>query len=141
MTEVPEPVLDEDERRLFAKGIEEFNGGYYFECHDTLEELWTGVRGPSRDFFQGLIQISVAFYHLTRGNDEGARRLLDRGLARLDRYPGRYYGVELERLRADAGTLRARLAEDPASVFDLSALPRCGFQAPPVPRPRAGDAG
>jgi predicted metal-dependent hydrolase len=131
LSAVPEPVLDEEERALFDKGLEELNGGLYFECHETLEDLWTGVRGPSRDFFQGLIQVSVALYHLTSGNEAGARSLLGRALARLARYPERYGGVELEALRQDARALLARL-ENGEAAGDTS-LPRCR-RAPAGPR-------
>jgi predicted metal-dependent hydrolase len=84
---VPEPRLADDERRAFEAGVALFNRGYFFECHDTLEEMWTGLRGPSRDFFQGLIQVSVAFYHLGNGNGAGAASLLGRALARFSKYP------------------------------------------------------
>ena len=67
-----DPALTVEERVALDKGVSEFNEGYFFECHDTLEDLWTGLRGPSRDFFQGLIQVSVAFYHLTSRNLAGA---------------------------------------------------------------------
>jgi predicted metal-dependent hydrolase len=55
----PEPSLTDDEKRLFQQGVHEFNTGCFFECHETLEDLWGGVRGTSRDFFQGLIQTST----------------------------------------------------------------------------------
>jgi hypothetical protein len=92
-------VLPEAERDALAKGVAQFNDGLFFECHDTLEEAWSGVRGPSRDFFQGLIQVAVGFYHLGNGNRPGAITLLRRALARLGRYPARYAGVELAPLR------------------------------------------
>jgi len=98
--------LPDEERDALAKGVAQFNDGLLFECHDTLEEVWSGVRGPSRDFFQGLIQVAVGFYHLGNGNRPGAIALLRRSLARLGRYPARYAGVELEPLRdAVAGWL------------------------------------
>jgi predicted metal-dependent hydrolase len=103
---VPEPVLPDEERAAFARGVAQFNDGLFFECHDTLEEVWSGVRGPSRDFFQGLIQVAVGFYHLGNGNRAGAITLLRRSLARLGRYPARYADVELAPLRdAVAGWL------------------------------------
>lgn len=95
----PEPVLPEAERGALARGIAQFNDGLFFECHDTLEEVWSGVRGPSRDFLQGLIQVAVGFYHLGNGNRPGAITLLRRSLGRLGRYPARYAGVELGPLR------------------------------------------
>jgi predicted metal-dependent hydrolase len=96
---VPEPALPDGERDAFARGIAQFNDGLFFECHDTLEDLWSGARGPSRAFYQGLIQAAVGFYHLGNGNRRGAVTLLRRSLARLERYPARYAGVELAALR------------------------------------------
>lgn len=98
---IPEPALAAEERRLFEQGVAEFNAARFFECHDTLEDLWSGVRGPARDFFQGLIQVSVAFHHLTRGNLAGAESLLVRALGRLEKYPARYFGFDLAGLRAE----------------------------------------
>jgi predicted metal-dependent hydrolase len=126
----PEPVLVAEERALFERGIEELNTGFYFECHETLEDLWTGVRGPSRDFFQGIIQIAVGFYHLTRGNTEGAGRMLDRALARLAKYPDRYGGVDLGALRVDATALRARIDDGTLLRAEAADLPRCRRVAP-----------
>jgi len=96
LSELPEPQLSAEERLLFDRGVAEFNAGLYFECHESLEDLWNGVRGPTRDFFQGLIQVSVAFHHLTRGNLGGARSTLTRALKRLEPYPRRYYGFDLD---------------------------------------------
>jgi predicted metal-dependent hydrolase len=126
----PEPDLDPGERALLARGIEEFSRRLFFECHDTLEELWSGVRGPSRDFFQGLIQAAVGFYHLGNGNREGARRLFGRALGRLERYPSRYAGVDAGPLRASLRRFRDALdagdeppAEEPPPIA-LSRSPR-----------------
>ncbi len=95
-----EPTLSGEERAALVHGLAQFNDRLFFECHDTLEEAWTGLRGAPRDFFQGLIQASVAFYHLGNGNRTGALSLLRRSLARLEPFPARYGGVELEPLRA-----------------------------------------
>lgn len=103
----PEPELSPEERAELLRGVEQFNAGYYFECHDTLEELWSGLRGGQRDFFQGLIQVAVAFYHLGRGNEIGATSMLERALARFRGYPDRYFGFDLETHRAE---LEGRLA-------------------------------
>jgi predicted metal-dependent hydrolase len=96
---VPPPSLTSAEQAAFEKGVAEFNRGHFYECHDTLEDLWAGVRGPSRDFFQGLIQVAVGFYHLGNGNGLGAARLFARALQRLEGYPDRYGGVDVDALR------------------------------------------
>ena len=100
---VAEPVLSGEDQAAFAKGLAQFNDRFFFECHDTLEEIWSGLRGAPRDFFQGLIQLAVGFYHLGNGNRAGAQSVLRRALARLEPFPARYAGVELEPLRAAIG--------------------------------------
>ena len=103
------PVLSAEDRAALEAGIAQFNDGLFFECHDTLEEVWSGLRGPSRGFLQGLIQVAVGFYHLGNGNRAGARTLLRRALGRLERYPDAYAGVAvaplLEALREWLGAL------------------------------------
>jgi predicted metal-dependent hydrolase len=133
----PEPSLDTEERAAFAKGVSEFNAGLFYECHDTLEDLWSGVRGPSRDFFQGLIQVAVGLYHLGNGNRAGARSLLDRAAKRLRRYPDAYAGVDLGTLRASLASWQQALAQEaPLAAFAATPprLPRtAGVSGPPEP--------
>jgi predicted metal-dependent hydrolase len=62
--------------------------------------MWGGIRGPSRDFFQGLIQVSVAYYHLGNANAAGAESMMRRALKRFERYPARYCGFDLAAQRA-----------------------------------------
>lgn len=123
----PEPAFDADERQRFELGVRQFNDGRFFECHDTLEELWSGVRGPSRDFLQGLIQVAVAFHHLDNGNTAGASSLLGRALTRFARYPGRYYGFDLEAHRAELRAWRERLAAGGAPDAWPAHAPRWHF--------------
>ena len=125
---VPEPSLEDEERHAFAKGVDEFNRGYFFECHDTLEEMWTGLRGPSRDFFQGLIQVSVAFYHIDNGNQAGAQSMLQRALKRFARYPDRYFGFDLGAHRAELQGWLARIAAGVLEPPPLGAVPKWRFE-------------
>ena len=77
------------------KGITEFNRGYYFEAHDVLEDLWMGTVGEDRLFLQGLIQVSVGFYHLFNRNFIGAVSQFNKGLSKLENYFPHHRGVEL----------------------------------------------
>jgi uncharacterized protein len=115
VTTPAEPHLDEEERRQFDRGVDEFNRGFYFECHDTIEDLWSGLRGPSRDFFQGLIQVSVAFYHLGNGNLAGTASMMRRALKRFERYPGRYFGFDVAAQRAQLEAWLQRIADGEAA--------------------------
>jgi len=127
---VAAPDLSPDETDAFNRGVAEFNAGYYFECHDTLEDMWTGIRGPSRDFFQGLIQVSVAFYHLTGGNLPGAESMLGRALKRFARYPDRYFGFDLDAHRAELQGWLDRIAGARVDGLTVADLPKWSFGPP-----------
>jgi predicted metal-dependent hydrolase len=124
-----EPPLAPEERAALAAAARQFNEGLYFECHDTLEELWSGMRGEIRDFFQGLIQVAVGHYHLGNGNAPGAASMFERALARFARYPPRVYGFDLELQRAELHDLLGRLAHDPGGLASLRP-PRWSFEPP-----------
>jgi predicted metal-dependent hydrolase len=109
--EVPEPPLAPEEQEAFDRGVAQFNAGLFYECHDTLEEVWSGLRGPSRDFLQGLIQVAVGFYHLGNENLVGAERLWSRALKRLEGYPAGYGGLDLGALRTSVEEWRRLLHE------------------------------
>jgi predicted metal-dependent hydrolase len=122
-----EPQLDAAEREQFERGVAEFNQGLFFECHDTLEDLWAGIRGPSRNFFQGLIQVSVAFYHLTGGNLAGAESMFGRALKRFEGYPDRYFGFDLGSQREQLRAWLARIRSGEAPETAAGDLPRWCF--------------
>ena len=78
------------------KGIDEFNSGYFYESHDTLEEIWSEeVDQSDRIFYQGLIHIAVGFYHLTNYNLRGAMSQLTKGVKKLENYPASYKGIAI----------------------------------------------
>jgi hypothetical protein len=83
---------------LFEKGIEYFNTGYYFEAHDTFEEIWMDERGEDVRFYQGLVQLATGFYHLKMDNLKGAESQLNKGFAKLEKYKPRYRNLELTEL-------------------------------------------
>jgi len=124
----PEPILGEEETRAFLEGVAQFNAGFFFECHDTLEDVWMGVRGPSRDFFQGLIQVAVAFHHLTSGNPAGAESLLGRALKRFHGYPDRYFGLDLAAHRRELEGWLAAIRSGAPAATPLEALPKWRFE-------------
>ncbi|HBA89320.1 MAG TPA: DUF309 domain-containing protein [Geobacter sp.] len=91
------------------KAIDEFNSGDWFECHETLEELWVGEKGELRDFYQGVLQIAVALHHWRNGNFKGAATLLKGGSDCLRRVSQPCQGVDVARLLAETGLFREEL--------------------------------
>jgi len=55
----------------FGQGIDEFNRQQFYACHDTLEALWMESAEPEKTFYQGILQIAVACYHLENNNWRG----------------------------------------------------------------------
>jgi predicted metal-dependent hydrolase len=90
------------ERDWFQAGIELFNAGRYFECHEAWEEVWKHADGDAKRFYQGLIQLAVAILHVQRGNRHGAASVYAKACRNLASLPDEYMGVALENLRRDA---------------------------------------
>ena len=100
---------DESPPPLLLAGIEEFNAGEYWECHETLETIWRVEPDHIRYLYQGILQVGVGFYHLRRGNWRGAVNKLRSGLAYLAPAAPICMGVEVARLRTEAGAILAHL--------------------------------
>ena len=108
-----QPLLTEPE--LHARlgelhaAIDQFNRRWYFESHETLEDLWMVTPHPERDFMQGIIQLAAAFVHFARGEYPGIFKLFDASLEKLRRFAPEQFGVEVTRLIADAERTRCEL--------------------------------
>ncbi len=87
---------------LYQKAIDYFNNGYFFEAHDTFEELWMDDRDEAKRFYQGLVQLSTGFYHLVMKNLKGAESQLTKGIQKLSAYPSVYRGVFVSQIIAEA---------------------------------------
>ena len=57
---------------------------------------------PERDLYQGILQIGLAYYQITRGNYHGALKMFQRGQANLTSLGESLMGVDIAQLRADA---------------------------------------
>jgi uncharacterized protein len=91
-----EPVGEVPE--LVRKGIEKFNKGEFYECHEYLEEAWMQEPRRVRFLYQGILQVSVGFYHQQNGNWRGATGLLRNGTARLKEFEPETLGIDVARL-------------------------------------------
>ena len=82
----------------FVQGINLFNECEFFEAHDVWEELWADYQGPSRRFYQGLIQVAVCLHHFGNGNIRGAKKLYFGSRGYLEEYLPAHEGVNLQYL-------------------------------------------
>jgi uncharacterized protein len=97
MAELPDSEL--------ASAIVQFNQQDFYACHDTLEAIWVKAPTDEKKFYQGLLQVAVAYYHLGNSNWRGAVVLLGEGRFRLSAYAPNYAGIDVERLRQDTEVL------------------------------------
>lgn len=122
-----------DERRhILLDAIEQYNAGYYFESHETLEELWLPSPWPIRPFLQGIIQLAAGFVHLMRREYPGTIKLLDRAIEKLEEAPDGCMGVDARKLVEEAKRARdeiAALGPERFLEWDQSRIPRIEFVA------------
>ncbi len=79
-------------------GIELFNRGRFFDAHEVLEDLWRAAPTEQKKFFQGLVQVAVAFHHHSTGNLIGMQSVLDRAARNLAPAPEAFAGIDLKGL-------------------------------------------
>ena len=105
----------------FSRAIGEFNAGRYFECHDILEALWIESSGEEKRFLQGMIQISVGYYHYFNGNPSGALSQWGKGTEKLSVFTPARSGIDVGTLLgsvrqwSDAATRALKGDRDPAN--------------------------
>jgi predicted metal-dependent hydrolase len=83
----------------FEEGIDLFNEGKFFECHEAWEEVWKRSDGEDKLFYQGIIQAAVAILHAQRGNLTGAASMYAKASSKLDHLPPVHMGVALADMR------------------------------------------
>jgi hypothetical protein len=81
---------------LYLIGVELFNRADYFESHEAWERQWREPCGAERNFYKGLIHISVGLCHLYNGNGLGARKLYRSGRAYLEPFLPGHLGLDLQ---------------------------------------------
>ncbi len=73
-----------------------FNNQKWYEAHDAFEEIWNSVDGDERQVIQGILQVSVSQFHLSKGNLNGATILLGEGLGRIKTRTKINLGIDLD---------------------------------------------
>jgi hypothetical protein len=117
----------------FYDALEQFNDGYWFESHETLEDLWHVTPLPERTLFQGVIQASAALVHFARGEYPGILKLFDASLDKLRPFAPVALGVNVAAFVADIERTRDELAALTPEGFlewDEARAPKASFQRP-----------
>jgi uncharacterized protein len=117
----------------YLEGIRYFNECDFFEAHEVWEDLWTDYQGPSRRFYQGLIQAAVCLHHFGNGNVWGARKLYHSSRKYLSEYLPHHEGLDVEQFLQAMHTCCRQLleAEDPDAAVEIvpDMIPEIHLQA------------
>ncbi len=80
--------LQVDDIACLRNGLAYFRDADHFAAHDAWEEVWQGLRGRQRLFWQAMIQLVVGAYHYTNGNPRGCRSQWHKALQKCHRLGG-----------------------------------------------------
>ena len=78
--------MNKEVKKLFYNGVDSFNAKEYYDAHEYFEEIWTEHQLEDRLFIQALIQLSVAYFHISNFNKNGAIGLFNKALSKLNKY-------------------------------------------------------
>ena len=84
---------------LATEGLELLNSGEYYEAHESLEHAWLEASEYEGYLYRALLQVSVAYLHVERGNYAGAVKMLLRVKQWLEPLPDQCRGVDTAALK------------------------------------------
>ncbi len=94
-----EPIAPENwqDSACYLYGVDLFNAGYWWECHEAFEAIWhaVGRRTLQGRFVQGLIQVAAANLKAVLGKPSSAAKLAQSALDRLEHFSGQYMGLDV----------------------------------------------
>ena len=108
---------------LYLKGIEYFNECEFFEAHEVWEELWADYQGPSRKFYQGLIQAAVCLHHFGNGNIRGAIKLYHSSRDYLQAFAPHHGGLNLDEFLARMTVCCQEILDSPEEYPQIEIVP------------------
>ena len=113
--------------QLLDLGIELYEAGHYWNAHEAWEQVWMDAPNELRLLYQGLIQVTAAFVHVTKGEYPGSVRLLIAGIEKLAGYEPERLGVDISGLLDQSRRALTRLlelGEGRIRQFDMAMVPK-----------------
>ena len=92
-----------DKQSILQESVKLFNEQRYWECHETLEQVWRReARGPEKDVEQGIILAASALVHFQRNEDLICLGMIPRTIEKLDSWKDpKYNMIDIGRLKED----------------------------------------
>ncbi|MDP6684681.1 MAG: DUF309 domain-containing protein [Candidatus Marinimicrobia bacterium] len=115
---------EKEKEDLFLKGLEAYHDGNYFDAHEFWEDLWSDYYLEDRRFIQGLIQLSVSFFHLENGNLKGANSLMRKCQEKFIDYSGVHRNIDVDSLKQKLKIIQEeyKIIKD-TTVFNYELIP------------------
>jgi uncharacterized protein len=96
----------QDKIETLRTSIQLFNEQRYWECHETMEQVWRKEpKGPEKDVQQGLILAASAMVHFQKNENDVCLNMIPRTLQKLNAWTSEKY------LLLDVGKLKTSLQE------------------------------
>lgn len=98
---VTNAVAFEGKERVVQLSIELFNEQRYWECHETLEQIWRKEKNPDEKALQqGVILAASALVHAQKGERKVCLGIIPRAVKKLDQWKDvSYYSLDVKRLK------------------------------------------
>ena len=84
--------------KLFLEGVDSFNRKSFYDAHESWESLWTEYNLDDALLIQGLIQLSVAYFHITNLNLKGSKNLFNKCIPKLEKYRENLRGIDINEI-------------------------------------------
>jgi hypothetical protein len=110
-----------DER--FAEGIRLFNAGYYWEAHETWEDIWRAAEGDAKTFVQAFVQAAAGFSFVKLAKAASAIYLFEKALEKFQQFEGVECPLGLGSLIASVRDALARVRAAPTNGSGQKAPP------------------
>ncbi len=125
-------ACDGEPSKLATEGLELLNAGDYYEAHEHLEHAWMEASEFEGYLYRTLLQVSVAYLQVERGNYAGAVKMMLRVRQWLEPLPDRCRSVDVAALRQNVAAFSEAL--DRAGPEGLSRLDRAYLKPVPLLR-------
>tara|TARA_Y100000589_G_scaffold312647_1_gene333206 strand:+ start:896 stop:1267 length:372 start_codon:yes stop_codon:yes gene_type:complete len=105
-------VTSNEFKNSLRYALDLFNSQKWYEAHDAFEDIWNELDGDERQIIQGILQVSVSQFHLSKGNNNGAMILLGEGLGRIKKRSYINLGIDLNLFCLSLETLLKKLHQN-----------------------------
>tara|TARA_B110000116_G_scaffold267957_1_gene281177 strand:- start:908 stop:1273 length:366 start_codon:yes stop_codon:yes gene_type:complete len=115
---------ENNKKILYNNGLKSFRKHDFYDAHEYWEDLWSDYRLPDAKFIQGLIQLSVGYFHISNLNINGARGLLNKCKPKLNEFSPVYKDLDIVLILDSIDKTLEYLNNNNISDFDWNLVPK-----------------